>query len=173
MMTDGDQQPKIQIDSDWKSQAQAEKTKLREDEQKAAESGQDAAGAQGKMPPANWETLVQTLASQAVMYMGAIADPNTGQPILDLEAAKHGIDLLGVLEEKTKGVLSEDEAKDIARILHELRSAYIQIVQQISAMQAGAGAIPGGTVPGGAVSGGAGTGDLGAIGGSGGIQTPG
>ena len=70
-------QPKIIIDSDWKAEAQAEKEKLAEQEAASAEEG-GPAGAQGKLPPADFRTLVGMLASQAIMYMGGVADPQTG-----------------------------------------------------------------------------------------------
>lgn len=78
-----------------------------------------------KLPPANLPVLVQLLASQAMLAMGKIQVP--GQPELkaDLDAAKHFVDLLGVLEEKTKGNLSPAEASMMAAVAHELRMIYV------------------------------------------------
>lgn len=131
--------PKIHIDSDWKAQAQREKQRLAE--QTGARSGGGAAGgagaagaagggaggAAGGVPPANFETLVSTLVTQALFAMGAIADPRTGQRVQHLDLARHHIDMLGVLEEKTKGNLSEDEANLLASAAYELRTRYIQL----------------------------------------------
>ncbi|MEO0586433.1 MAG: DUF1844 domain-containing protein [Planctomycetota bacterium] len=120
--------PKIQIDSDWKAQAQAEKAKLAEQDKKAAEAGPDAAGGMpGQLPPASFETLVSTLATQAVYALGGVQDPQTGQRMVDLGLARHSIDLLGVLEEKTKGNLTEEQADMIAQTVYELRNHYVQI----------------------------------------------
>ncbi|QDU71900.1 DUF1844 domain-containing protein [Mucisphaera calidilacus] len=136
-MPEGDEAPKIIVDSDWKAQAQAEKQKLA-DQAKAKEetAGGAAAGAPGQLPPASFETLMSSMATQALMSLGAFADRRTGQPIPpDLQMAKFHIDLLGVLEEKTKGNLSDEEAETLKMTLHELR---LQFVHMASPPDAGA-----------------------------------
>ncbi len=141
-----DDAPKLHIDSDWKSQAQAEKQKLAEATktaqapasgggQSASPSGAGAKAAGGnpggrEMPPANFETLVSTMATQALFSMGAIPDPRTGQRHAQLELARHHIDMLSVIEEKTNGNLSDDEQSMLAGTLYELRSRYIQVSNQ-------------------------------------------
>lgn len=78
-----------------------------------------------QLPAANFPVLVQLLASQAMLAMGKMQIP--GQPELksDLDAAKHFVDLVGVLEEKTKGNLTEDEAAMMSAVAHELRMIYV------------------------------------------------
>ena len=124
--------PKIVVDSDWKSQAQAEKAKMAEAE---AEAGPSDPGA-GQLPPADIRTLVGMLATQAVMYLGGMAHPETGGPVVDLEYSKHSIDLLGVLEEKTKGNLSEEEASELSGALNELRMRWVEISKLVAAQAA-------------------------------------
>lgn len=124
--------PKIHVDSDWKAQARAEKERLAEKTKAtpAAEGGKPGAGAgrgQGGMPPANFETLISTLTTQALFAMGAIPDPRTGQRIQHLDLAKHNIDMLGVLEEKTKGNLTQEESDMLAKTAYELRTTYIRL----------------------------------------------
>lgn len=126
--------PKIQIDSDWKAQAQAEKQRLAQQRAasgSAAATGAAAATAAGRgaggLPPANFETLVSTMATQALFALGAIPDPRTGQRLQHLDLARHHIDMLGVIEQKTKGNLSEHEADLLASTLFELRQQYVQI----------------------------------------------
>ncbi|MEM1212434.1 MAG: DUF1844 domain-containing protein [Planctomycetota bacterium] len=130
-MTDSDDSPKILVDSDWKAQAQAEKAKLAEKDAKAqADPGPSAPGdppAPGQLPPASFETLVSTMVTQAIYGLGGIADPRTGQPVIDLELARHQIDLLGVLQTKTEGNLSDEEKDLLGQTLYELRSRYVQI----------------------------------------------
>lgn len=127
-MSEQEETPKIQIDSDWKAEAQAEKRKLSEQAKASpGDSGPKSAAGPGGIPPASFETLLSTLATQALFAMGAIADPATGQRMQHLDLARHHIDMLGVLEEKTKGNLSEEEAKTIASTVYELRSRYIQL----------------------------------------------
>ncbi len=120
--------PKIHVDSDWKAQAQAEKEKLEQklkDDQ--AQTGPGPSGPGGGLPPASFETLVSTMVTQALFALGAIPDPRTGQRFENLDLARHHIDLLSVLQEKTKGNLSEDESAMISTTLYELRSRYIQL----------------------------------------------
>lgn len=128
------QPPKIHIDSDWKEQARAEKEKMSkqaaEKAKPAAQAGKEGQAQPGGMPPASFETLVSTMATQALFAMGAIPDPRTGQPQMHLELARHHLDMLGVIEDKTKGNLSEEESKMITGTLYELRSRYIQLANQ-------------------------------------------
>lgn len=137
-MADQGETPRIQIDSDWKSQAQAEKERLSSLEQEKASAGGGEAGP-GQLPPANWDTLVGMMATQALLYMGGYVDPQTNRPMVDLDAARHQIDLIGVLEAKTKGNLNEDESKQLAAVLYELRMQYVRIAQAISGGGAGGG----------------------------------
>ena len=62
--------------------------------------------------------------------MGAIPDPRTGQRVQHLDLAKHNIDMLGVLEDKTKGNLSEAELDMLTKTAYELRTTYIRIASQ-------------------------------------------
>lgn len=117
--------PKIHIDSDWKAEAQRDKERLAQKAETAPKAA--AAGGPGGMPPANFETLISTLVTQALFALGAIADPRSGQRHLDVDLARHHIDMLGVIQEKTKGNLTEEEANMIASASYELRSRYIQV----------------------------------------------
>lgn len=121
-MPDPADAPKIIVDSDWKSQAQAEKERLA-----AKEESLPRAGAPEGMPPADFRTLMSMIATNALVYMGAFPDPETGRAIVALDYARHYIDLLDVLAEKTKGNLNEEETADIAEVLNELRMRYVQL----------------------------------------------
>lgn len=124
-----DEAPKIQIDSDWKAQAQKEKQRLAE-QSKAQASGAGrgpGGGAAGGLPPATFETLLSTMATQALFAMGAIPDPRTGQRMAHLDLARHHIDMLTVLEEKTRGNLTQEESDTLAATLYELRNRYVQL----------------------------------------------
>lgn len=127
-MSENTDAPKIHIDSDWKAQARAEKEKLAEKSKTSGDSKTPGrAAGPGGMPPATIETLISTLATQALYAMGAIADPRTGQRFQHLDLAKHNIDMLGVLEEKTKGNVTEQEADLLAKTAYELRTTYIRL----------------------------------------------
>lgn len=139
-----DKTPELIIDSDWKSQAQAEKDRLAAEEAKAgpdkAKGGR--APMPGELPPADFQTLVGMLATQAIMYLGGIADRKTGHAIFDPDYARHMIDLLGVLQEKTKGNLSEDEEQDLTQLVHELRARFVELATLMAQQQASGAANP-------------------------------
>ena len=135
-----DDGPTIHIDSDWKAQAQAEKDRLREQEeakkqeaapapQAASEPAAAAAEAEQEqvMPEASFTGMISLLASQALLYMGAMPDPNTGQRFVNLNHARYQIDLLTVLEEKTQGNITQEETDAIAMTLYQLRSRYVSV----------------------------------------------
>jgi hypothetical protein len=122
--------PSLHIDSDWKAQAQAEKERLAEKEAARATSPQ---GGEGEMPPADFRGLIMTLGSQAMMGLGAYGDPQTGRVVIDLVGAQFAIDLLGVLEEKTKGNLAADEAAELNEVLAQLRARFVQVAKLVAA----------------------------------------
>ena len=151
-MADGDQ-PKIIVDDDWKSQAQAEKEKLAE--QSKADEG---APKPGELPEKiGFTDLVRMFATQALMYMGAFPDPQTGKAVVALDVAKMNIDLLGVLEEKTKGNLDKDEQSLLDESVVALRSQFVEITRMIDQAQAEGRIGPDGTLrdPAGGAPGGA------------------
>lgn len=136
-MSASEESPKLHVDTDWKAQAQAEKERLAQDEEKKA---QDRADRARQMPQADFKGLISYLASQAIMGLGAMADPKTGRVVIDLEGSKFFIDLLGALEEKTSGNLTEDETTELTQIVQELRARFVEITQLV-AQQAAAGKV--------------------------------
>ena len=78
------------------------------------------------IPPASFDLLVMTHASQAMLAMGFMPDPTTGEMVKNLKLAGHHVDMLGILEEKTKGNLTEAEAAMLENSLHQLRMAFVQ-----------------------------------------------
>lgn len=80
------------------------------------------------LPPANFAGLLIGLATSAFIHLGENPDhdPNQGQGRPDLPAAKHAIDLLGILQAKTKGNLEEEEAALLTTLLYDLRLKYVQ-----------------------------------------------
>ena len=121
-MGDNDDKPKIIVDDDWKNQAQAEKEKLSEEAHAKAEEAELP-----PMPPANFETLVSGLAMQSLMVMGAIPDPRSGHRYVDMDVAKHHIDSLMMLIEKTEGNLSEEESTMIEETIKQLQMQFVHL----------------------------------------------
>ena len=129
--SDADQPPtgkgKIHVDSDWKKEAEAEKQRLAREAETAEppDAGEPGADGQG-LPPASFASLVQMLATQAAIFLSDERDPETGRSMRHLDLAKHNIDLLGVLEAKTKGNLADDEKRLLDHLLYELRMVYVR-----------------------------------------------
>ncbi|WP_437201151.1 DUF1844 domain-containing protein [Planctomicrobium sp. SH664] len=126
------EKPQIELvsDDDWKNRVKAEDAKLDAELEKKNEDQHTGEGAgTAKLPPATFPMLVQMFSTQAIMSLGLIPDPK-GESQVQLPMAKHFIDLLSMLEEKTKGNLSEQESKFLEQTLHELRMAYIEISRQ-------------------------------------------
>ena len=88
-----------------------------------------------KKSPA-FENLIRMIGSNAAMVLGAYADPRTGQPVIDPEAARELIDMLDALHEKTKGNLAPDEDSLLLDLLGKLKMTYLEINQAVAAQAA-------------------------------------
>lgn len=117
MTEDNPDKPKIIVDSDWKEQAAKEKAKL------AEEAAPDE---KRELPPADFVTHCASLATQAMIFMGAIANPMTGQADIDFDQARYVIDTLDMLKEKTDGNLKQDEADALESLRGELKMIWVQ-----------------------------------------------
>ncbi|MEM7782207.1 MAG: DUF1844 domain-containing protein [Planctomycetota bacterium] len=113
--------PKIIVDDDWKSQVEKEKEELAQKE--TAEESPDSEPME--IPEASFLMLLTTLSSQAMASLGLFPDPVSGKPTVNLPMAKHLIDTIIVLKDKTKGNLTEEEAAHIRDALHQLRMIYV------------------------------------------------
>jgi hypothetical protein len=88
-----------------------------------------------KRAPA-FENLIRMIGSNAAMVLGAYADPRTGQPVIDPEAARELIDMLDALHEKTKGNLAPEEDGLLLDLLGKLKMTYLEINQAMAAEMA-------------------------------------
>lgn len=82
----------------------------------------------GPLPKVDLNTFVLSLSSSALVQLGDVPDPESGQIRQNLPLARHTIDILAMLEKKTKGNLSPDEDDLLKNILFELRMKYVQKV---------------------------------------------
>lgn len=78
------------------------------------------------LPQINFPTFVASLNASALVHLGVIEDPVSGKVEKNLPMAKQTIDILGMIEDKTKGNLTSDEASMIKHILYELRMIYVK-----------------------------------------------
>lgn len=150
--------PKIIVDADWKSQVEAEKEEIRRREETvqnqqqqssapSKDAGQDAGatgaaaaydraaekqrGQKETMPPASFSLLVSSLATQAMAALGQIPDPLENKTVVRLPVARHYIDTLGVLEEKTQENLTAEEKSLLTHVLADLRMTYVAVESQV------------------------------------------
>ncbi len=121
--------PKIIVDEDWKSQVEAEKQAA---EKVTAEADpQSAPPPDDAFPEASFPMLVTTLATQATVALGQPVTPDAQEIQVDLGLAKHLIDTLGILEEKTQGNLTPEESRMMTDVLYQLRMAFVAIQSQV------------------------------------------
>lgn len=156
-----EEQPSLHIDTDWKKQAQLEKKRLAEEAAKraavpaapppplasgivappatatpaptaaaAAASTTRRGAGQRQLPPPSFASIVQSAMTQVLFYLGDLAT-STGAAGLDLDMAKHHLDTLAVLEEKTKNNLTEQEQSLLDAALYETRSRFISVASQL------------------------------------------
>lgn len=133
---------KIIIDEDWKSQVQAEKEAAKQGGPsptgEPASAGEAAASTSApphdpQMPPASFEMLVTTLATEALVALGQVPHPATNKAELHRNHAQYIIDMLDVLRQKTKGNLSPQEQQLIDDVLHQMRMLFVAVANQSSA----------------------------------------
>ncbi len=77
------------------------------------------------LPPPTFSFLIATHAAQISTLLGQQANPLTGKTEVRLDMAKHFIDTLAILEEKTRGNLTADEAALLSAVLHQSRVGYV------------------------------------------------
>lgn len=87
----------------------------------------DAAASMGEM---SFATFMVGLSTQALVHLGEMPDPQSGQPAEDLLAAEQLIDLIAMLQDKTRGNLDEGETQLVQSILFELRMKYVGRARQ-------------------------------------------
>jgi uncharacterized protein DUF1844 len=92
----------------------------------APSGGAQASEATG-LPAVDFHTFVLSLGSSALLHLGELEHPDAGGPRKDLPLAKHTIDILVMLEEKTRGNLTPPEEKLISSLLYDLRLRYVEI----------------------------------------------
>jgi hypothetical protein len=137
---DAPEEKKIIVDEDWKSQAQAEKEELErhkhEEPAAASPDQQEPETAMPPMPPASLAFLVSSLGMQAMIALGLMPDPTTGKPEVHLDQAKHFIDTVAMLDEKTEGNRTPEESAMLGDLLHELRMGYVAVQSAVQSQEA-------------------------------------
>jgi hypothetical protein len=104
---------------------QEEETGPEEEEKVEAEAPPEKEK-EAPLPEINFSTFIFSLNTSALLHLGEFPDPATGKQEEDLALAKQTIDLIAMLEEKTRGNLTPDEENLVKHILYELRLRYVQ-----------------------------------------------
>jgi hypothetical protein len=81
------------------------------------------------LPEVSFSSLLFSLSSSALLHLGEIADPYTNQKKQDLDLAKHTIDTMAMLKDKTKGNLTDEENKFLESVLADLRWRYVKATE--------------------------------------------
>ena len=84
----------------------------------------------GRLPPVDFPTFVLSIGSSVLMHLGEAPLPGGGEPVKDLALAKHSIDILSMLEQKTKGNLNPAEAQLMENLLFDLRLRYVEAAKK-------------------------------------------
>lgn len=122
-----DEEKKIIVDEDWKDQAKREKEELAAEKKIEETEKPQEQPERGPLPDADMTGLISMLATQAFFAMGAFGGEEGQESKIDMDMAKYSVDMLGVIEEKTKGNLSEQEAAALESTLHQLRMTYVNV----------------------------------------------
>ncbi len=127
-----------QFTSDGQSRADAEPVPPRKETPPPPSPPSSPPFARGKQPepsgsapaqrgPVNFQHLVLSLATTAMFQLGMMGNPGEEQPQADMAAAQETIDLLNVLEKKTKGNLTQEEEGLLTNSLYELRMCFVEV----------------------------------------------
>ena len=119
---------KIIIDEDWKSQVEAEREQAAKAKSApvAASTNEDSTEmTDPPMPPASFEMLLTTLATEALVALGQVPHPATGKIETHRNQAKFLIDTVDVLRQKTAGNLTNSEQQVIDSLLHQMRLVFV------------------------------------------------
>jgi len=124
--------PKPPTASEQHASAEAYKESTREiDTEIRKELDRQGQGHRAKDFEMNLEKFIASLYMSALVQLG-LAAPEGGQPQVDLIGARQTIDIIGVLQEKTKGNLTPKEETMLQNVLYELRMAYLQVTNLIT-----------------------------------------
>lgn len=136
-MADNKDEKKIFIDEDWKSKVEREREEARvakevpKDGEAAPEGEEDLQQAGMTL----FDYLVSTLAAQTMMALGLVAEEGQTQVMVDLGGARHLIDSLMMLREKTKGNLTADEDANLNEAIGELQRVFAVRATQVREAQ--------------------------------------
>jgi len=114
------------FDEDGELKEDVEQEAVKDKKADTKETTTKKANQETVLPEVNFNSLIFSLSSSALFHLGEIAAPESGEKKKDLPLAKHSIDIIAMLKDKTKGNLDEEENKFIENILSDLRWRYVR-----------------------------------------------
>jgi len=96
----------------------------------AQQSEENESSTDEALPAINFPTFIISLSTQALMHLGEIPNPLSGKVEKEIRVAKQTIDILSLLQDKTRGNLDQGEEKLIEEVLFDLRMKYVEAVRQ-------------------------------------------
>lgn len=115
--------PGKETPSETKAEPKTESETPKVEKEETVKSGRDG---QAQVPEMNFQNFVLSLYTSVIFSLGEVPDPASGEKKKDLQAAKQTIDLLGLLQEKTRGNLDESEKDLLEGVLSEARMRYVR-----------------------------------------------
>ena len=94
------------------------------------EEARKAAGAGAELPAIDLTTLILSFSHNVLVHLGDAADPVTGEREVDLPLARQNIELIALLQEKTRGNLTGEEERVLGQALYDLRMRYVEVVKR-------------------------------------------
>jgi hypothetical protein len=113
-----------------------QKTEKPESKQKSAEQKTKETNAEAKtekqppLPEIDFNFFILSLSSSAMMQMGVIPNPVTNKKEKNIDLAKQSIDIIAMLEDKTKGNLDKEEEQFLSSILYDLRMKFVEVSKE-------------------------------------------
>lgn len=117
-----EEEKKIFVDDDWKQEARQEKERLAQQEAQAKPE---------QLPEASFADLLNLVAIQAMVGLGLVSGPGGERMPPNLPVAKHFIDVMEVLEQKTRNNLTPEEQQLLQKVIHDMRMGFVELAKAV------------------------------------------
>ncbi len=114
-----------------KREPEAREEKRKEPEPAAGAAGSPLEEQPGAEPRIDFPSYILSYYTQGLVLLGEVPNPMTGKPEQDIEGARHTVDILSMLQEKTRGNLSQEEGQLLDSVLYELRMKFMAKTNRI------------------------------------------
>lgn len=119
-----------EIAEESRQREEAEKARQAADSRESGRAPADSGERTQEAPVLDFSTFILSISSSAMMHFGEIPDPVSQQKQKNLVAARQTIDIISMLQEKTRGNLEEHEQRLVDNVLYELKMRYVREAEQ-------------------------------------------